>query len=347
MPPIPQSIAGRPARYAQFRQAQLIDVASDEAADADHHRLRVEPASRRSTSSTDPGRDRRQVTWMPRGVSATVARRRSIRRPANTFVFQYDPAGASCDRCIATTWRPARPRWSPSRASRYAPVWSRAGQVAGLRLGRAQRQGPRSLRHPAVGSEDQAPARRFRRRVQPAGLVARRHGAARQRGAVATPRPISGASTSRPARRRRITPRDGEKAAFFNARFSTDGRRIYAISDRDRRRLSHLAVRRRELQVDAGDARAGVAVDSPNLGGGFELSPDGTMLATTVDRGSSSELHVLDLDDAEAAPAAGAAERASSSRIRWRPGSREVGFYAGVVEGPERRLLGRRVARAR
>ena len=29
-----------------------------------------------------------------------------------------------------------------------------------------------------------------------------------------------------------ITPRGGEKAAFFNARFSADGKKIYALSDR-------------------------------------------------------------------------------------------------------------------
>ena len=46
----------------------------------------------------------------------------------------------------------------PLRARLVAP-----GQVARVRLGRAERQGPRSLRHPAVRSEDQAAARRLRR----------------------------------------------------------------------------------------------------------------------------------------------------------------------------------------
>ena len=51
-----------------------------------------------------------------------------------------------------------------------------------------------------------------------------------------------------------LTPRDGEKASWFNARFSSDGKQVYAVSDRTRR-VAHLAVRDRGLQVDLGPAR--------------------------------------------------------------------------------------------
>src|SRR5687767_10680805 len=67
IPPIPQSIVDGLARYAQFRQAQL---------------LAWHPAKRHMLISTalgpvpqlhlvdGPGRDRRQLTWFTRGIGA-------------------------------------------------------------------------------------------------------------------------------------------------------------------------------------------------------------------------------------------------------------------------------------
>lgn len=64
--------------------------------------------------------------------------------------------------------------------------------------------------------------------------------------------------------------------------------------------------------------------------GGFELSPDGSMLAFTSDKGSNLELQVLDLTTLKPRPLP-AITKGIVSQIRWRPGSREVGFTLGSV----------------
>src|ERR1051326_8124422 len=90
MPAIPQSIADGYARYGQFRTAQI---------QAWH------PTKRQILFSTTfgatpqlhvidgPGRDRRQLTWMPGGVSVGLGVPSFDPADGNTLVFAYDPAG--------------------------------------------------------------------------------------------------------------------------------------------------------------------------------------------------------------------------------------------------------------
>jgi dipeptidyl aminopeptidase/acylaminoacyl peptidase len=126
--------------------------------------------------------------------------------------------------------------------------------------------------------------------------------------------------------RKAITPREGEKAAWFNARFSADGRKIYALSDR-------LGGDFRIWRCDVAKCvwtavtPEGVRIDFPNDGssGGFEISPDGTILAAVVDRGSDTDLQLIDLTTLKARSIA-MPTRGVISQLRWRPGSRELGF---------------------
>ena len=58
------------------------------------------------------------------------------------------------------------------------------------------------------------------------------------------------------------------------------------------------------------------------------------MLAVAFDRGSSSELQIIDLATAKPRPLP-AIPKGTVSQIRWRPGSREVGFQPRIRQGAQ------------
>src|SRR5450756_620288 len=72
MPPVPQSILDGVARYAQFRQAQLIAWHPTKRQVLITTSFNSNPSIPQIHLIDGPGRDRRQLTWMNRGVSATV-----------------------------------------------------------------------------------------------------------------------------------------------------------------------------------------------------------------------------------------------------------------------------------
>jgi dipeptidyl aminopeptidase/acylaminoacyl peptidase len=129
-----------------------------------------------------------------------------------------------------------------------------------------------------------------------------------------------------------ITPRNGEKAAWFNPRFSYDGKKVYAVSDKDGEF--------RVWRCDVGNCvwtpvtpdGVTVVIGLPNAGaGGFEISPDGGMLAAVVDKGSFTELQVFDLTTLKPRPLP-VMTKGLVTQIHWRPGSREVGFTLASIK---------------
>ena len=201
MPPIPQSIADGLARYAQFRQAQMI---------AWH------PTKRQVLITTafgsvpqlhlvdGPGRDR-----APADVSRRAACRAGWSAPLRSRRRQY--ASSFSATRPATSSEPVSLR----RDDRRRLARRRVEDAVRRTSGRARASGspttrPSATARIATSTSSSLPipktkrqAGRLRRAVRPAGLVARRRHAARDRGRSATSRPMSGASTSRPARRRR------------------------------------------------------------------------------------------------------------------------------------------------
>ena len=81
--------------------------------------------------------------------------------------------------------------------------------------------------------------------------------------------------------------------------------------------------------------------------GGFELSPDGTMLAAVVDAGRTTELQIIDLTTLKPRAAAGDAE---GHRLAAAAGARARGksdFTLGSVKAQGDVVLDRRLARRR
>ena len=89
MPPVPQSILDGLARYAQFRRAELIAWHPTKRQILITTSFNANPSTPQLHLVDGPGKDRRQLTWMERGVPTTVAASFAP-GDANSFVFQYD-----------------------------------------------------------------------------------------------------------------------------------------------------------------------------------------------------------------------------------------------------------------
>ncbi len=320
MPPIPQSITDGLARYAQFRQAQMI---------AWH------PTKRQVLITTSfgpapqlhlvdgPGRDRRQLTWFPPPSVPVLANAAFDPADGNTIVLQYDPRGAELRSLYRYDLATGESSLVVESRTRFPHVWSHQGKW--LAYDSAERNGkdrdlyviqpadPKTKRKLADFDGPFAP--------QDWSPDATKLLANEVLGNAETYLWIVDIKTGE---KKAITPRDDVKAAWFNARFSADGKTIYAFSDRG---VGDLRIWRCPVAACTWTpvTADGVAVD---LSGAFELSSDGAMLAVVVDKGATSELQIIDLTTLKPRPVPAMA-KGTVSQIHWRPGSREVGFTLG------------------
>jgi dipeptidyl aminopeptidase/acylaminoacyl peptidase len=120
-----------------------------------------------------------------------------------------------------------------------------------------------------------------------------------------------------------VTARGGRPILWSDARFSSDGRLVYALGDReaDIQRLW-----RYDLGRDRWEAvtRAGDTIET------FAESPDGRQLAVVVDRDAMSHLEILDLPRGRPRPIAALPPGVISS-LAWHPKSDMLAFvYAGA-----------------
>ena len=282
IPPIPQSIADGLARYAQFRQAYL---------QAWH------PTRRQMVIGTalgavpqlhlvaGPSRDRRQLTWYPRGVHITNAAASFDPADGNSFVFMYEAAGNELKSVYRYDLTTGEASLVSESKTRYGPVWARQGTW--IAFDSAERNGkdrdlyvmqpsdPKTKRRLADFDGPYAP-----QDWSPDGhTLLANEVVSNQETYFWRVDVKTGAKTA-------LTPRGGEKAAFFNGRFSADGKKVYALSDRSD---GDWRIWQCELANWSWTAVTGEGIivnganDSPQ--GGFEISPDGTLLAVIVDRG--------------------------------------------------------------
>ena len=327
MPPIPQSVADGLARYAQFRQAQL---------------MAWHPAKRQIVITTDLGsgtqlyaidgplRFRRQLTWGQRALPIWSSVAFDPAEP-NAFVYQFDPEGGELRSLFRHDMTTGESSLVTTSKTRYGHVFARQGKW--LAYDSAERNGKDRDLYVMLVS-DTATKRRL---IEAEGAWSPQDWSP-DGSAILVTEVLSNAETYlwrvdvKTGERKAVTPRDGEKAAWLNARFSADGRRVYAASDRQG---GEFRIWRCDVAncVWSAVTPDNVRIDMPpaNGSGGFELSPDGTSLAAVIDRGSTTELQVIDLSTlkgrALSLPAAGAV-----TQLRWRPGSREIGFNLGSVK---------------
>jgi len=324
MPPMPQSILDGVARYGQFRQAEM---------QAWHPAkrqiiIRTSFAQQPQLHSVEyPGADRHQLTWYPSGVHSDVSPAFDPANPS-TLVFEYDPAGGEARSLYMYDIATGETSLVTESKTRYPFVWARQGNW--LVYDSFERNGKdRDLY--VVQPSDPKTKR----------LLSQFDGAwspedwAPDGSTVLANEVFANSETYlwrvdvKTGQKTPITRRgDGKPSAWFNARFSNDGRQVYALSDRGiggQQRIWRCEVAACAWTPVTAD---GLAVDS--IAGGFELSSDGTLLATVLDRGSNTELYVIDLKNMRPVQLP-EMQAGVVSQIHWRPRSHEVAFTMGSV----------------
>ena len=331
MPAIPRAIADDLARYTQFRQAQMI---------AWH------PTKRQLVVTTafgqvpqlhlvdGPGRSRNQITWFKDGVSSKLFAAFDPADP-NTLIFQRDPAGGealSLFRYDATTGQTAP---AVDAKSHFSPVWARQGKW--IAYDSSERNG--KDRDLYVVQPADPKTKRLLAQVE--GPWAPQDWSPDGTRLLAL-EVVSNSETYiwqidvATGARKALTPRQGSQAMWLDARYSADGRKVYAVND------SGDAAR-----IWRGDVATGAwtpltpekdPIDTTTEVGSawsssFEISPDGAMMAILLDRGESNELQVLDLGTLKPRPLP-ALPPGIVSQLRWRPGTRELAFSLASVKSP-------------
>jgi dipeptidyl aminopeptidase/acylaminoacyl peptidase len=328
MPPIPQSIMDGLARYAQFRRADLVAWHPTKRQMFITTSFNANPTVPQIHLIDGPGRDRHQLTWLTRGVNAAAI------SPADggSFIYQYN-SSAELRSLYRYDIASGETSLVVEARSRYAPIWSRQGTW--LAYDSAERNGRDRDLYVIQPSDPKT-----KRRLGDVTGGYAPHDWSPDGNTLLANELISNFETYlwlfdvRTGEKKALTPRDGEKAGFFNSRFSADGRMVYALSDRagGEWRIWRCEVANcKWTQVTP----QGITVDNPNdlPPGGFEISSDGSMLATMSDRGSSSELLVIDLGTLKPR-ALPAMPKGIVSGPAWRPGSRELGFTLASVKIP-------------
>lgn len=323
MPPIPQSILDGLSKYAQFRSASMTAWVPQK------RQILVttafNPAAPQIHLVDGPGRDRRQLTWVDRGLSGTISASFDPADP-DTFVFPYD-ASAELRSLYRFKLSTGESTLVTTARMRYVPQWSRQGKW--LVYDSAERNG-RDRDLYVIQPADPSTKRRL---AEFTGAFSPQDWSPDSASILALELPSNfetyiwridaktGAKTA-------LTPRDGEKAAWLNARFSADGKKVYALSDRagGEWRIWRCDIAHCTWTPVTGE---GLILDPARAG--FELSPDGGQLATGVFKGSYSELQIIDLTTLKARPIT-AVPKGTISDINWRPGSKEVAFTLSSVK---------------
>ena len=316
MPPIPQAVADDLARYTQFREAQLIDW---------------HPVKRQVLITTafgavpqlhlvaGPGLDRTQLTFLPApGVPRLVSAGFDPADP-NSLVFTRDPAAGESPSLYRYDMTTRAVSLVAGARTRFGLVWARQGKW--LAYDSSERNGKDRDLYVIQPSDPKTK----RMLAEFDGPFTAQDWSPDGNSLLAV-EVFSNFETYvwlidvKTGQKKALTPRDGEKSTWFNARFSSDGRKVYAITDKGEKPR----VWRCDIATGAWTPVTS-ETDSIDMPNGFEISPDGTMLALLVDRGATNELQVLDIGTMKRRPITGLPQGVYT-QMRWRPGSREVGF---------------------
>lgn len=326
MPPVPQSIADDLARYTKFKDAQLI---------AWH------PAKRQMLITTalaafpqihlvdGPGKIGPALTSYPQpGIARGVPTSFDPSDPTG-FIFQRDPGGTESTSIYRYDLATGTISMAVEARQRYAAVWARQGKW--LAYDSSERTGKDRELY-VVQPSDAKTTKRLLGEVT--GSWSPQDWSPDGTTLLATEIPSNSETyiwrvDVKTGARTAVTPRDGDKYAWFYPRFSPDGKYVFAVGDRggDMFRLWRCELATGKWTAVTGDN------DRLERDGGFALSSNGRLGAFLVDRDDHSELQIIDLTTLKARPMT-SVPNGTISHLRWRPGSQEVGFTLASMKSP-------------
>ena len=304
---------------------------------------------RRCTIVDGPGRDRRQLTWYDRRrVSRDLVSPSFDPADGNTFVLR-PVRRRPRSRCALSLRHDDRRETSLAGGRQdpaIPPVWSRQGKW--LAYDSTERNGKDRDLYVMQPSDPKTKRRlaRVRRRVGPAGLVAGRHDDAGRTRSFGNSENYLWRVDVKTGEKKAITPRGRREGGFGSTRGSrtTAGRSTPSATAADGEwriwrcdvaKCAWTPVTRR------GHRRSTVRT----TGSGFEISPDGSMLATVArSRHVNRAAACIDLTTLKPRPLP-AIPKGIVTRIHWRPGLARGRFHARVGQGAGRRLFGGHVTR--
>jgi dipeptidyl aminopeptidase/acylaminoacyl peptidase len=325
MPPIPQSIADDLARYTKFKDAQLI---------AWH------PTKRQLLITTalgdfpqihlvdGPGKVGPALTSFPQpGIARSVPTSFDPSDPSG-FIFQRDPGGTESTSLFRYDLATGAITMAVEARERYTAVWARQGKW--LAYDSSERTG--KDRELYVVQPSDPTTKRLLGEIS--GSWSPQDWSPDGSTLLAIELPSNSETyiwrvDVKRGQRTAVTPRDGEKYTWANARFSPDGKYVFALSDRggDMFRLWR-------CELATGNWTAVTApADRVERDGGFEVSSDGRQGAFLIDRDDHSQLQIIDLTTLKARPMT-SVPKGVITKMRWRPGSQEVGFTLASPKSP-------------
>jgi len=330
MPPLPQAILDGVASYGQFHLATM------EAWHPTKRQLIIRTTLGIPTQGNgpqlhyleNPGRDRKQLTWYPNGVHGDVSASFDIANPS-TFVFQYDPTGTEARSLYKFDVIGGSLSLLSATKTRFAHIWARQGKW--IAFDSAERN---AKDHDIYVMQPADPA--TKRLVTQVDNLWEPSDWSPDGNTILLNEIFSNSETYlwrvnvKSGEKTPITRRgDGNPALWYNARFSNDGKKVYAISDRG------LGGEPRIWRCDVAACAwtpmtpDGITVDT-GPGGGFELSSDGSLMALVSEKGTNTELLVIDVATLKVRQLP-VMSHGIVQHLKWRPNTREIGFTFGSV----------------
>ncbi len=126
----------------------------------------------------------------------------------------------------------------------------------------------------------------------------------------------------------RLTPDDGPPVSRSGARFAADGKSLFFTSDQNGefQQLGRMDLTARNWQP--------LTADIPWDVEGFDLSPDGTLLALVSNEAGRSVLHLRPARDGVKAPELPALPPALIGGLEWHPNGNDLGFSLTSARSP-------------
>jgi len=320
VPPIPQSVADTLARYADFRSAGLVGWNPAKRQIVIVTRLGDVPQLYLVGGQNQPPV---QITSEKDGVATsvwarfdpadpnTLVYRRDAQKGTEAFnLYKYDVAAGT-----TTLLTDGKSRYSVPPVT--VPVWAHNGKL--LAYDSTERNG-RDRDVYVMQPSDPKTARRV---VEDEGTWVPLDFSPEGTSLIVNHLVRSGSETYlwlvdlKTGDRKPFTPPD-EQSYWDNARFSADGRSIYALSTRG-------AGNSRIWLRDPKGVWLPITKEEDTVSA-FEIAPDGLRAALIYDRGSSDELQVIDLGTRKPRPLP-SLPPGLLGNLAWRPGSSsEIGF---------------------